>query len=637
MTKVETKTDLSSDSFVFPAPAAPTDATAHVLAPLYREGGVPLLFSEAEKDPAEMAGVCEKHAVFDAYFIRIGKEKIEIFYTTDASRLYAAYSLRRLTAKQGIPTGTVYNRYNTEVRGFKTYLPSLANLDRFLDGIETLVSFGYNAVMLEMGGAVEYKSHPEINKAWKEYCADMYEYNGKCLDVQRCYKFPKDSIHIFNGCGDVYTPADCQKIIDRLSPLGVEIVPEVPNLSHADYLLIPHPEMSEDPDDPYPNNACPAAPGYYDLVFDVLSDVIDIFHPKRINVCHDEAYVIGVCPVCRKTDAGVILARDLTKLRDFLAGRGVIMMIWGDKIAKTWHGGSAAVHVRTPARGPISGRDHITYKEKDYPTAGFRCYSVAEFKEYMETNFHVDGWYVRPTAHAMDLIPYDIEVCNWGGPKLAPQYLEHGMTQYISNYSPSHVKDNAQILLLPKNRGFFISNWGIADRINLQRNGVLFELAYGALIAQSDERMYANHRDVRDTAAKLLNEVLVGSAEREIRITHTALTDTDKMYFYDGAWVDVEESHIGDYRIVYKDGGEETVPVLFGYNVGVSAAHIPLYTSEDVWGQKSVQAIGATEPTVIGGENRSVLRISARAEVESVTYVPKEGHENDLSIYSIEY
>ena len=36
-----------------------------------------------------------------------------------------------------------------------------------------LLYYRYNTVILEVGGAMEYKRHPEINESWESYCCEM--------------------------------------------------------------------------------------------------------------------------------------------------------------------------------------------------------------------------------------------------------------------------------------------------------------------------------------------------------------------------------------------------------------------------------------------------------------------------------
>ena len=76
-------------------------------------------------------------------------------------------------------------------------------LEEFKKIIDFAAGCKYNTVMLELGGALEYKSHPEINEGWLEYASFMNEYPGKTLVMQNCFGWEKNSIHSENGGGKI--------------------------------------------------------------------------------------------------------------------------------------------------------------------------------------------------------------------------------------------------------------------------------------------------------------------------------------------------------------------------------------------------------------------------------------------------
>ena len=47
---------------------------------------------------------------------------------------------------------------------------------------------------------------------------------------------------------------------------------------------------------------------------------------------HDEVYQIGICPICKDKDPAQLFADDVTKYRDYLAAKGLQMMIWSDML-----------------------------------------------------------------------------------------------------------------------------------------------------------------------------------------------------------------------------------------------------------------------------------------------------------------
>ena len=66
------------------------------------------------------------------------------------------------------------------MRGVKLMLPPPDGLEPFFTFLEMAAGFGFNTIMLEIGGAMEYKTHPEINEGWIEY-AGAHRPRTKCV------------------------------------------------------------------------------------------------------------------------------------------------------------------------------------------------------------------------------------------------------------------------------------------------------------------------------------------------------------------------------------------------------------------------------------------------------------------------
>ena len=84
------------------------------------------------------------------------------------------------------------------------------------------------------------------------------------------------------------------------------MIPEVPSLGHCDYLMMGNPDIAERADDPYPDTYCPSNPKSYQILFDVIDEIIDVFEPSIMNIGHDEYYTIGVCEKCRGKSLSLI-------------------------------------------------------------------------------------------------------------------------------------------------------------------------------------------------------------------------------------------------------------------------------------------------------------------------------------------
>ena len=114
----------------------------------------------------------------------------------------------------------------------------------------------------------------------------------------------------------------------------IEVIPEVPSLGHCDYLMLGNHDIAEITADPYADTYCPSNPRSYEVLFDVLEDVITVFEPNIINIGHDEYYSIGICDKCKGKSGAELFAGDIQKIYDFLKARNIKTVIWGDKLLK---------------------------------------------------------------------------------------------------------------------------------------------------------------------------------------------------------------------------------------------------------------------------------------------------------------
>ena len=130
----------------------------------------------------------------ESYIIEVS-DVVRIYYTSRITKLYALYAIERVYQNDGIPCGIIYNTPKLETRCFRTYLPARWEMNDYFDLIDYLIAFGHNSIMIEIGGAMEYKRHPEINKGWEDYCKIAAEFNGKTEWIQRSDWYPKNSFH----------------------------------------------------------------------------------------------------------------------------------------------------------------------------------------------------------------------------------------------------------------------------------------------------------------------------------------------------------------------------------------------------------------------------------------------------------
>jgi len=288
-----------------------------------------------------------------------GEEQFDITVTEDevlvkgGSRralLYASEKLLQLSSEKGIRICEIHDEPFMEFRGVHLALPDRKEIP-FLKRMVKYVfmPMGYNTLFLQISGAMEYKSHPEIAEGWHNACK-------KCAAGE----WPVPAHYKFVG-HDILTQDEVKDLCDYFREYGFEIIPEVQSFAHTQYITISHPELAEiepseeeedtdlyladkKPDAFYHHNMCPNHPGYYDMIFDLMDEVIDVVKPERyVHIGHDEIYVMGKCDRCKNIPADEIFAKEVTILYNHLKEKGLGTMMWSDMIQEKGYESSKAI------------------------------------------------------------------------------------------------------------------------------------------------------------------------------------------------------------------------------------------------------------------------------------------------------
>lgn len=275
----------------------------------------------------------------------LSKESYEIKLSADGGYvrasdtlgfMYAVEAVIQLTSDGFIPDVFVKDSPRFEFRGVHLYMPGPDQMDFFKRYVtEVVLPMHYNTVIIELGGAMEYKSHPEINEMWETIREKM-----KTGEWPECP-------HYQIGEGHVIKQDEMRELVAFLKGFGLNVVPEINSLSHVQWLTKAHPEIAEQEsksdtrdaadlresdanyDTFYPDSYCPSNPKTYEIMFDIMQDVIDVFQPTMMHMGHDEVYTYGKCDKC-KGRAAEVIAEDIKKLHGFLTERNIKMILWGD-------------------------------------------------------------------------------------------------------------------------------------------------------------------------------------------------------------------------------------------------------------------------------------------------------------------
>ena len=570
-------------------------------------------------------------------------DKVIVYADTDRAKLFAACSIYdKYDGKMN--KGLWWSFPSCSHRSLRIFLPPKDDLDYFYKLIDSIVHLGYNSILLEICGGMEFKKHPEVNEGWIKYCSSMNVLNEKMNYAQRAYYRVKNSIHTCNAGGGVYSQEEMKEIINYCRERFIEIVPEVPSLSHSEYFLVSHPELRECEDEPFASTACPSNPDLYKLVFDLYDEVIDVFEPKAIHIGHDEWYSTCVCDKCKGKNPAKVFAEDVLKSYNYLKEKGIKTYMWADKLLRVAeqsgevHGGAEKHIYSVPTKGDVKS---IEIMGTDYPVYDQYWFDAPDWVK--KEGFHQ---VVLDTADCIDLLPDDIMYCNWYfflEPRLKDELLKRGKDMIYGNFVST-------IITSPKKRfelgakGLSISSWAETSKICTQLWGTTFELGYGSIIAWNHERTELDHiqnmHDTFDGLFKLWNRETLSSKHLEVTHTVTKSWPEGRKYAGKMSKFDPEFLTLGAYEVTYKDGTKEEFPVMFCINISYSTARLERCMSPDKWMYKTDLDIccPASCCTVSQDEGKmwysTVMPLSG--EVEKCEYVPKCGFEDYVSVKSIE-
>lgn len=274
----------------------------------------------------------------EGYILQVSNNLIVIAGSDDHGAFFGLQSLRQLIHSgngktvQGVK---VRDWPNLPFRGIRLYVPgpdNIAFFKRFLSDFMAL--YKYNKVIIEFN-CMRLDKHPEVNTGWQEFV--KYMQYTRSNSSEGLYGEEKNSSHYEAGDGFIIEKEVVRDIVKFANDNFLEVIPEIPSLTHVYYLLTKHPELAEYPNDTWPDTYCPSNPKSYELMFDVYDEYLEVIKPKMVHIGHDEWWgaPIGVCPRCREKDYAKLYAADVTKLHNYFTKKGIKTAMWGDYLLES--------------------------------------------------------------------------------------------------------------------------------------------------------------------------------------------------------------------------------------------------------------------------------------------------------------
>lgn len=132
------------------------------------------------------------------------------------------------------------------------------------------------------------------------------------------------------------TRTETARLIRLADRHGIEVVPEVESLGHAQWIThLPQYKHLFEGSAGHFNALCPSHPEGLRIVRDVLTEVAQVFPSPWLHVGLDEVQ-FGPCPRCRRRGLSEwrLFADHLQAVYDVVTGLGKRMVLWGDHLVK---------------------------------------------------------------------------------------------------------------------------------------------------------------------------------------------------------------------------------------------------------------------------------------------------------------
>ena len=346
----------------------------------------------------------------EGYLLHVDETAVLVAGGDARGAFYGLQSLRQLIRKSDqqcrIPRLDVKDWPDKPFRGVKLYVPSRAQIPFFKRFIRDFMALHkYNTLMMEMNACMRLDRHPELNAGWVEMGRDT-NFSRKNYPPGVPHDMESNSSHHDTADGGFLEKDEVADLVRWVEQNHIEVVPEIPSLTHAYYLLSRHRELSQVPDVKWPDTYCACDPRSYELLFDVMDEYIEVMKPRMVHAGHDEWFApYGLGPCCKDRDPGEVYGEDIRKVHSYLARKGIRMAIWGDYLLE---------RVRGKGLQARSAPDGFKYKA---PGA-------------------------MSPEQVRALVPKDILIFNWfwsgeeGGETAEAQLDEFGFRQIYGNMTP---------------------------------------------------------------------------------------------------------------------------------------------------------------------------------------------------------
>lgn len=555
----------------------------------------------------------------EGYVLNVTSNLIVIAGWDDQGAFFGLQSLRQLIQSGNgkfVKGVAIRDWPNLPFRAIRMYVAgpdNIAFLKRFMSDFMAL--YKYNKIIIEFN-CMRLDNHPEVNTGWQEFV--KYMQYTRSNSSQGLYGEEKNSSHYDAGDGYIIEKETVRELAKFANDNFLEVIPEIPSLTHAYYLLTKHPELAEYPGDTWPDTYCPSNPESYKLMFDVYDEYMEVLRPKMVQIGHDEWWgaPIGVCPLCRGKDYSKLFAQDVTKLHEYFAKKGIKIGMWGDYLLESVREkgtqkrkSSTGVKYETPGALPPSVVKGMIPKD----ILIFNWFWVDEEKEMELNNFgfkqvygnftpNISNWDERikkidlaggaPSSWAMtnefnfgkDIMLDFLGCANLLWSKHTIQPID--LPPIVWRLMPS-IRASLNGRKIPSEDGNVVQPVDISSKFNLSKDSKVFDVDLKKLMSgevKAGTKIFNLAGETGPSANFVIAVGAEGKGKNPVttKVEHIPINeDVSSLIFLHAsalpagnqkAYFNIPNSFdspdlLGWYEVVYEDGFKEIIPLQYGVNI----------------------------------------------------------------------
>ncbi len=279
----------------------------------------------------------------EGYVVRADRKMVLVAGIDSRGTFYGLQSLRQLLSgeKNDVRVRGVSIRDwpDKGYRGISMYLPGRNNIPFFKRFVRDFVAlYKFNTLIIEMNACMRLDSHPELNYGWVQFARDV-NYSCRNYPLRPFHDMEQNSSHQDCADGGFLEKEEVADLVRWIKRHHIELVPQLPSFTHSYYLLTEHRDLAAVPQNKWPDIYCPSNPKSYALLFEVYDEYIEVLKPKTVHIGHDELFLpVGVSPQCDDKDIGELYGRDVKRIHDHLASKGIKTALWGDMLLQSVRG-----------------------------------------------------------------------------------------------------------------------------------------------------------------------------------------------------------------------------------------------------------------------------------------------------------